>query len=137
MAYSIYSLDAIFMEKFAKQNCRFLEFSKNQKNGDFVQQNLALRLRLLYFSWCLTISIFCWLCRDIQLFFCRCHIYREICKTKLPFFGIFKKYKKQRFCTAKFCPKDASMIFSWCLSISIFRWLCRGIQHLFCRCNIG
>ena len=46
VAYSIFSVGAILVEKFAKQNCRILEFSKNQKNGDFVRQNLALRLRL-------------------------------------------------------------------------------------------
>ena len=38
MAYIIFSVVAIFVEKLAKQNCQFLEFSKNKKKGDFVQK---------------------------------------------------------------------------------------------------
>ena len=102
VAYSIFSVGAILVEKFAKQNCRILEFSKNQKNGEFVRQNLALRLRLWFFSWCLSISIFRWLCRGIQHFFCRCHICWEICKTMLPLFRVFKKNWKMPILNGKF-----------------------------------
>ena len=42
--YSIFSVDAVFMEKFATQNRLFWHFSKNQKNADFVRQITTPRM---------------------------------------------------------------------------------------------
>ena len=93
VAYPIFSVVAVITEKFALQICCFLESSKNPKNVDFVRQKSALRLRLRFFSWCSSFSIFRWLCRGIPHFICRCHDHGEICITNLPIFGIFKKPK--------------------------------------------
>ena len=44
VVYSIFSVDAVFMEKFVDQNCQYWKFSKkNTKKGVFIQQNLVLR----------------------------------------------------------------------------------------------
>ena len=44
LMYFIFSVDAVFMEKFATQNRLFLDFSKNQKNVDFVRQITTPRM---------------------------------------------------------------------------------------------
>ena len=64
--YIIFSVDAVFMEKFATQNRLFLDFSKNQKNVDFVRQITTPRMHPKNFWLFLSRSIFRWLHHGIQ-----------------------------------------------------------------------
>ena len=43
MVYSVFSVGAVFIEKFTDQNRHFWTFSKNSKKGVFVRQNSTLR----------------------------------------------------------------------------------------------
>ena len=64
--YSIFSVDAVFMEKFATQNRLFWHFSKNQKNADFVRQITNPKMHSQNFWLFLSCSIFRWLRHGIQ-----------------------------------------------------------------------
>ena len=87
--YIIFSVDAVFMEKFATQNRLFLDFSKNQKNVDFVRQITTPRMHPKNFWLFLSRSIFRWLHHGIQYFFCRGCLWGAIRETKLSDFRIF------------------------------------------------
>ena len=98
--YSIFSVDAVFMEKFATQNRLFWHFSKNQKNADFVRQITTPRMHPQNFWLFLSCSIFRWLCHGIQYFFWRGCFWGAIRETKSPVFRIFA----QNLSSPKKCP---------------------------------
>ena len=99
--YIIFSVDAFFMEKFATQNRLFLDFSKNQKNLDFVRQITTPRMHPKNFWLFLSRSIFRWLRHGIQYFFCRGCFWGAIRETKLSVFSIFA----QKLSSPKNCPQ--------------------------------
>ena len=77
---------------------RFFNFWNLKKTVNFKWKNLCdkvLKIKILNWQFC---CIFHGLCRGISHFFCKCHIFREICKIELPLFSIFiKKHKKKHF----------------------------------------
>ena len=91
MVYFVFSRGAIFMEKIAKQNCLFWDFSKYLKNADFVVQITPPRMHSQNFFQFLSRSIFRWLRRGILQFFCSRCLCGVISKTKLTVFRIFPK----------------------------------------------
>ena len=50
MAYSVFSVGAIFMERFAKQNDHFFTFEEKLKNTDFEGQISYPKIHLWFFS---------------------------------------------------------------------------------------
>ena len=82
---------------------KIFQFLKFEKTVNFKWKNLCdkvLKIKILNWQFC---CIFHGLCRGISHFFCKCHIFREICKLKLPLFRIFiKKNRKKPILSVKF-----------------------------------
>ena len=81
---------------------KIFQFLKFEKNMNFEWKNLCdkvLKIKILNWQFC---CIFHGLCRGISHFFCKCHIFREICKIKLPLFSIFRKKRKKPILNVKF-----------------------------------
>ena len=81
---------------------RFFNFWNLKKYMNFEWKNLCdkvLKIKILNWQFC---CIFHGLCCGISHFFCKCHIFREICNINLPLFSIFIKNRKKSILNVQF-----------------------------------
>ena len=93
VVYSIFSVDAFFTEKNAKQNGLFWVFSKKRKSMKMFRKNLCDKVSKMKNLRLLSCSFFRADRRGVLRFFGRRIFHRENCETKSPVLSFFKNTK--------------------------------------------